>query len=154
MPRRRRWSSQAPFNEDFNNKDASEQSEASPQREWRSAARDYLIGRITDEEFQNWVQGLIAVRGNKSSNNIRGSNKVQQAAKTPTTPNLPVQPTEDRNMSGRRRSRFFGEGEAKDNMGSIMGASNMAQQPANTPATSNFPVYSTEDCNPFQRRFQ
>ncbi len=56
-------------------------------------------------------------------------------------------------MSCRRRSRIlFGEAEAKDNMGSIMGASNVEHQPANTPATSNFFVHPTEDCNMSGRR--
>jgi hypothetical protein len=117
----------------------------------RSAARDYLNGRISDEEFQSWVQGLIAARSNKASNN-KALSVMEQPNKTPTTMNFPVYPTEVSNISGRRISHFFGEGEAKDNMGSIMGASNVEHQPANTPATSNFPVHPTEVCNVSGRR--
>jgi hypothetical protein len=141
-----------PANEDFNIKDTPEQSVAAlrHERQW-GAASDFINGKISEEEFQQCVQQLIAAKCDKGSH-IGASNVVQQAAKTPTTSTLPVNPTEDSNMPGRRRSHCFGKGEAKDNMGSIMGASIMEHQPANTPATSNFPVHPTEDCNVSGRR--
>ena len=54
----------APTIEDTDKIEVSEQSEATPRR--RSTARDYLNGQISDEEFQSWVQGLIAARNNKA----------------------------------------------------------------------------------------
>jgi hypothetical protein len=94
----------APTIEDSDKIEVSEQSEATPRR--RSAARDYLNARISDEEFQSWVQGLIAARNNKASNN-KALSVMEQPTKTPTTMNFPVYPTEAVNMSGRRLSQIF-----------------------------------------------
>ncbi len=57
-PKKAKAAIPAPTIEDSEKNEVSEQSEATPRR--RSAARDYLNGRISDEEFQSWVQGLIA----------------------------------------------------------------------------------------------
>ncbi len=62
--------------EDSDKIEVSEQSEATPRR--RSTARDYLNRQISDEEFQSWVQGLIAARNNKAtSTSDTSSSKIE-----------------------------------------------------------------------------
>jgi hypothetical protein len=65
-----------------------------------------VSGNIASEEFQSWVQGLIAARNNKASNN-KALSVMEQPTNTPTTMNFPVYPTEAVNMSGRRLSQIF-----------------------------------------------
>ncbi len=105
-PKKAKASILAPAIEDSNKIEFSEQSEATPRRERRSAARDYLNGRISDEEFQRWVQGLIAARSNKASNN-KALSVMEQTAKALPTTDFPVYPTEGCNVSGRRLSQMF-----------------------------------------------
>jgi hypothetical protein len=90
-PKKAKAAIPAPTIEDSDKIEVSEQSEATPRR--RSAARDYLNGRISGEEFQSWVQGLIAARNNKASNN-KALSVMEQQTKTPTTMNFPVNPTD------------------------------------------------------------
>jgi hypothetical protein len=124
-----------PANEDFNIKDTPEQSVAAlrHERQW-GAASDFINGKIGEEEFQQCVQRLIAAKCDKSSH-IGASNVVQQAAKTPTTSNLPVNPTEDSNMSGRRRSQFFwqrrGQGQHGQHDGSLNHGASASQHTSN-----------------------
>ncbi len=103
-PKKAKAAIPAPAIEDSDEIEVSDQSEATPRR--RSTARDYLNGQISDEEFQSWVQGLIAARNNKASNN-KVFSVMEQPTNTPTTMNFPVYPTEAVNMSGRRLSQFF-----------------------------------------------
>ncbi len=71
-----------PANEDLYIKDTPEQSVAAlrHERQW-GAARDFINGKISEEEFQQCVQQLIAAKCDKGSH-IGASNVVQQAAKT------------------------------------------------------------------------
>ena len=96
-----------PADEDFNIKDTPEQSVAAPrhERQWGTAS-GFINEKISEEEFQQCVQQLIAAKCDKGSH-IGASNVVQQAANTPTTMNFPVYPTEAVNMSGRRLSQIF-----------------------------------------------
>jgi hypothetical protein len=68
--------------------------------------------RRSDGGFQHgWLEALANVFGEGDANGdknstVGASNGVQQAAKTPTTSNFPVHPTEDCNVSGRRLSQI------------------------------------------------
>jgi hypothetical protein len=124
-----------PADEDFNIKDTPEQSVAAPrhERQWGTAS-GFVNEKISEEEFQQCVQQLIAAKCDKGSH-IGASNVVQQAAKTPTTSNLAVDPTEDSNMSGRRRSHLFwqrrGQGQHGQHNGSVKHGASASQHTSN-----------------------
>ncbi len=81
------------------------------ERQW-GAASEFINGKISAEDFQQRVQQLITACSDNNSTCGASSGIDQQHPKIATNSNIPVNPTEAVNMSGRRPSHFFGEKEA------------------------------------------